>query len=48
MPELWQALRDRWEYAHATGFVLQLIGFSALVVSVLVETPSGRSGAGTA
>jgi hypothetical protein len=32
-------LRDRWEYGHAAGFVLQLFGFSALVISVLVETP---------
>ena len=28
-----------WEYGHATGFVIQLAGFCALLVSVLVETP---------
>jgi MFS family permease len=42
VPTVWQLLRDRWEYGHATGFVLQLVGFAALVVSLLVETP-GRS-----
>ena len=42
VPAMWQLLRDRWEYGHATGFVLQLVGFAALVVSVLVETPGGR------
>jgi hypothetical protein len=36
---LWQTLRDRWEFGHATGFMLQLLGFSALLVSVLIETP---------
>ena len=40
VPAVWQLLR--WEYGHATGFVLQLVGFAALVVSVLVETPGGR------
>jgi hypothetical protein len=39
VPALWMALRSRWEYGHAAGFVLQLIGLSALIVSVLVETP---------
>jgi hypothetical protein len=47
---LWQTLRDRWEFGHATGFVLQLLGFSALLVSVLIETPAmsgARSGSGS-
>jgi hypothetical protein len=39
VPQLWMRLRDRWEYGHAAGFVLQMLGFSALLVSVLVETP---------
>jgi len=34
--------RDRWEYGHATGFVFQLLGLSALIVSVLVEIPRGH------
>jgi hypothetical protein len=37
VPSLWQALRAHWEYGHATGFVLHLLGFCALVVSVTRE-----------
>ena len=37
VPALWMQLRPRWEYGHATGFVLQLAGFSALLWSVLKE-----------
>jgi hypothetical protein len=39
VPELWMRLRNRWEYGHATGFVIQLVGFGALVQSLLVEIP---------
>jgi hypothetical protein len=39
VPTVWMQHRVRWEYGHATGFVLQLLGFCALVVSVLVDTP---------
>ena len=35
VPSLWMQLRDRWEYGHATGFVLHLAGFCALVMSVV-------------
>jgi hypothetical protein len=38
VPTLWIALRGRWEYGHAIGFVLQLAGFSALLISLPVET----------
>lgn len=48
VPAVWHALRDRWEYGHATGFVLQLIGFSALLASLLVETPARRPEEGVA
>jgi hypothetical protein len=41
VPALWMGFRDRWEYGHATGFVFQLLGLSALLVSVLVEIPRG-------
>jgi MFS family permease len=34
VPSLWLHLRDRWEYGHATGFVLHLAGFCALVMSI--------------
>jgi hypothetical protein len=39
VPELWMRLRVRWEFGHATGFVIQLLGFSALVISIIIETP---------
>jgi hypothetical protein len=39
VPALWMRLRDRWEYGHAAGFADQVVGFAALVVSLLVETP---------
>jgi Domain of unknown function (DUF1772) len=39
VPEIWMRLRERWEYGHAAGFVIQLLGFGALVISVVVETP---------
>jgi hypothetical protein len=38
VPAVWMRLRDRWEYGHAAGFVVQLLGLSALLLSVLVET----------
>ena len=39
LPALWVSLRSRWEYGHAAGFVMQLLGFAALVMSIVVETP---------
>jgi hypothetical protein len=39
LPGLWTTLRDRWEYGHAAGFVMQLLGFAALVMSIVIETP---------
>jgi len=47
VPALYMTLRPRWEYGHAVGFGLELLGFCALVVSVLVDTPATASeGAG--
>ena len=43
VPQLWMQLRARWEYGHATGFIVQVLGFGALLVSVLIETPVRRS-----
>jgi hypothetical protein len=43
LPENWMQLRTQWEYAHVTNFVLSLLGFSALLISVLVETSTNRS-----
>ena len=42
VPQLWAALRTRWEGGHVAGFVFQVVGFAALLVGVLVETPRGR------
>jgi hypothetical protein len=39
VPAVWMRLRTRWEYGHAAGFIVQLVGLCALVLSVLVETP---------
>jgi len=39
VPAVWMRLRNQWEYGHAGGFIVQLVGLSALVLSVLVETP---------
>jgi hypothetical protein len=40
VPEAWMRLRNQWEYGHAAGFGVQLIGLSALLISVLMETPA--------
>ena len=39
VPAIWMRLRNQWEYGHAAGFIVQLVGLCALVLSVLVETP---------
>lgn len=38
VPEDFTTLRAQWEFGHATGFVLFLVAFVFLVVSVLRET----------
>jgi hypothetical protein len=43
VPADWMQLRDQWEYAHASRFVLQLLGLSALIVSIIRETPVEQS-----
>jgi hypothetical protein len=42
VPALWMQLRLRWEYGHVAGFVMQLIGFCALLISVLIEASPER------
>lgn len=37
VPDLWLRLRERWEYGHAAGFVLQLPGYVALAISVVFD-----------
>jgi hypothetical protein len=43
LPPDWTELRDQWEYAHAARALLQITGLGALVLSVLVETPTRGS-----
>ncbi len=43
VPALWMQLRERWEYGHATGFVITLAGVCLLVISILADTPNERS-----
>jgi hypothetical protein len=38
IPSNWMQQRAQWEYSHATRFFLQFIGFSALLLSILLET----------
>jgi hypothetical protein len=40
LPANWTQIRNQWEYSHATRFVLHLVGFSALLLSILRETPT--------
>jgi MFS family permease len=39
IPTDWMRWRNQWEIGHAVSFVLHLIGFGALLHSVIVETP---------
>ena len=39
LPANWTDVRRHWEFGHATSAVLDLIGFGALVASVISETP---------
>ena len=41
LPPDWMALRAEWEYSHAAAAVLTLAAFVFLVLSVLVDEPSG-------
>lgn len=44
VPTDWEQLRNQWEYAHSTNFVCSLAGFSALLLSVLVDAPQHEKG----
>lgn len=39
VPADWTDYRSRWEWGHAIISLLELIGFAALVASVLADTP---------
>lgn len=46
MPEHWVALRRQWEYSHAGGAILNLVGHASLVAALLSRW--GRGGAARA
>lgn len=37
-PADWTRWREQWEYGHAAHFAFHLVGFSALALSVILET----------
>jgi hypothetical protein len=39
VPADWESVRMRWETGHAINTIVQLIGFSFLLLSVLADTP---------
>ncbi|HWQ52139.1 MAG TPA: hypothetical protein VN442_00545 [Bryobacteraceae bacterium] len=41
LPPDWTDVRRQWEFGHAASAVVDLIGFGALVLSVLIDTPKG-------
>ncbi len=42
LPANWTNVRRQWEFGHAASAILDLIGFGALVLSEILETPKGR------
>lgn len=42
IPADWTWWRSQWEYTHAARAILEIFGLSALVISVLMETPTHR------
>jgi hypothetical protein len=42
IPADWTWWRSQWEYTQAARAILEILGLSALVLSVLVETPTRR------
>jgi hypothetical protein len=48
LPANWTDVRRQWEFGHAASAVLDLVGFGALVLSLVVDTPKSASQAGAA
>ena len=42
VPDDWEALRRRWEYAHATNAVLTLFALIAVTLSVVSASQAGQ------
>jgi len=43
VPADWTTYRARWEWGHATISLFELVGFGALIASVLADTPRNSS-----
>lgn len=43
VPADWTDYRARWEWGHAIIAGVELIGFAALICSLLADTPTGRT-----
>ena len=43
VPSDWTTYRSRWEWGHATISLFELLGFAALIASVLADTPRNSS-----
>jgi len=41
LPSNWMSVRNQWEWGHAVSALLDLVGFGALIVSLLAETREG-------
>jgi hypothetical protein len=48
LPANWTEVRRQWEFGHAASAVLDLVGFGALVLSVVIDTPKSASQIGEA
>ena len=43
VPSDWTTYRSRWEWGHATISLFELLGFAALIASILADTPRNSS-----
>ena len=43
VPSDWTTYRSRWEWGHATISLFELLGFAALIASVLADTPRNNA-----
>jgi hypothetical protein len=41
LPDSWMILRSRWEYSHAARTCLNLLGFSFLIIHLLIRKTKG-------
>ena len=43
LPADWTVVRTHWEWGHAVSAMLDLVGFGALVLSVILDTPKAQA-----